>query len=425
MLTIIVLFNNVLVPNLADIVYSSNCFLYAIARPPGISVYWTEYTCNIAYHESIYTTGMTNTSELVECIVDNIKTTLYYPTFHYSYQCSASLLSLFASVFIYRYILSGILYPLWLGFLVWSSHYWAFWTRQKNGWLYWGMKWTVPTLWRILLTVAKKLERRSQQQTFQPQGIETERMTVGMEEKAKEIEHDKEELMEELLEELQCFVKDSTFLVNQLCLEVITSVAMMMSFGMLFPPLLLVIVVSLITHIALHRMLMGMWIDLIDIITSNASKCIDPPLHSVHFAEAFFDSFLTFDNQWQEFETTCQNGLIAIFFLTSWIWSFTLFDTLGDAVGATQAYWIALVMCLYPIVLFVLIVSLNRWKGQIVTASSDANNNESEETSVARETEMMNIQEEAMLENDPHSASHKRIDVENPLHSPYITSPMQ
>ena len=266
----------------------------------------------------------------------------------------------------------------------------------------------------------RKLEQQQLQPliTVQMNVTSGEQVIIEEHNVSKEME-DEEGEWKELLQELQSFVKDPT-VANQLCLEVMTSIAMMMSFGMLFPPLILVIVISLFTHIIIHRMILGLWIDLIEITSANNSsssnKSNNDSLHSL-IAQTFQQTLLIFDHQWQGFETTCQNGLIAIFFLTSWIWAFALFDTLGDAVGAMQAYWIVLVMCLFPVFLLVLMVGMNRWKEEQKRMKSIAGNNkEGEITNVQETTEMVTMGERTV----PASMNNTPVDVENPLQLPHV-----
>lgn len=42
------------------------------------------------------------------------------------------------------------------------------------------------------------------------------------------------------------------------------------------------------------------------------------------------------------------------------IWSFVLFDTLGDAVGAVDASWVVVVMSIFPVLMFVRAERLER-----------------------------------------------------------------
>ena len=100
------LFNNIMVPCLAVAVISSNCFLYAIIPSPSVSTTFSLFDC--VYELFFYT------QETTACAVYSTLTyeTTYQPPFDYNYQCSSTLLTNFAGLFVYRFTIGRIILPL-------------------------------------------------------------------------------------------------------------------------------------------------------------------------------------------------------------------------------------------------------------------------------------------------------------------------
>lgn len=113
------LFNNIIAPYIAETFVSSNCFKYAVIDPPPVISSYTTVSCamdgfngttqallcapKLDQQSSFFTTG--------DPRVEIQNTESFQPPFTYSYQCSSSLLTAFAYVFVYRYLISGLLLP--------------------------------------------------------------------------------------------------------------------------------------------------------------------------------------------------------------------------------------------------------------------------------------------------------------------------
>jgi hypothetical protein len=84
-------------------VISSQCFNALISVPPNVS---SNYLSPLCIGGVDVITGLCFT---VTFTTDTIE---YSPPFFYSFQCSSSLLTLFSYIFIYRYVISGLIEPL-------------------------------------------------------------------------------------------------------------------------------------------------------------------------------------------------------------------------------------------------------------------------------------------------------------------------
>lgn len=97
----LVLFNTIVVPCLATLVVDSNCFYYLFVTPPSVTSSYRYDKC-LQFDEYGCGTGET---------MGNQMDFSYQPPFSYSYQCSSAVLSGYAYVFVFKYILIGLVFP--------------------------------------------------------------------------------------------------------------------------------------------------------------------------------------------------------------------------------------------------------------------------------------------------------------------------
>ena len=93
-------FNNIVAPCLASLFVNVNCFYYTIVPSSDVSTTSCYTFCNE------YDDGITCISETQYCVH-----TEYQPPFSYNYLCSSSLLETYADVWIYMFLLSGVMLP--------------------------------------------------------------------------------------------------------------------------------------------------------------------------------------------------------------------------------------------------------------------------------------------------------------------------
>lgn len=96
----IAIFNNILAPYTAELAVNPDCFLYVFTAAPAVQ---SHYSINAACAST--TDGDSICTESIENVIS------FQPPFQYSYLCSSSLITSFALVFLLRYLLSSILVP--------------------------------------------------------------------------------------------------------------------------------------------------------------------------------------------------------------------------------------------------------------------------------------------------------------------------
>eukprot|EP00981_Chlorochromonas_danica_P005512 scaffold1118_cov152-Ochromonas_danica.AAC.1 len=112
----LMLFNTIVAPCLATMVASSDCFYYVFASPETITASYSFDKCSRFTEISCEGLSLATLS------------TVFSPPFSYTYQCSSAMLVDYAYVFAYKYVLIGILYPLFvLGVVLYVD-----WHRSKE-----------------------------------------------------------------------------------------------------------------------------------------------------------------------------------------------------------------------------------------------------------------------------------------------------
>eukprot|EP01038_Epipyxis_sp_PR26KG_P014650 gene14650-19682_t len=119
----VTIFIYTLVPCLATAVINSNCFFNVFVSPPLVQSSYSYLQCD---DERIISTA----AALSFCIsyVSDFQTISFIPPFSYNYQCSSSILTSYAYIFVLVFIMSGILLPASLILLVTIEQY----LRQYN-----------------------------------------------------------------------------------------------------------------------------------------------------------------------------------------------------------------------------------------------------------------------------------------------------
>lgn len=102
-------FNNVIVPYVTDGLLGRDCFHYATLKPsPSVSTNIFLPGCYLVANADIDNRSRGTIEKI--CITLS-RSFSYYPPFMYSYGCSSSLVTSFATVFLFRYAWPGIVYP--------------------------------------------------------------------------------------------------------------------------------------------------------------------------------------------------------------------------------------------------------------------------------------------------------------------------
>jgi Leucine-rich repeat (LRR) protein len=285
------LFNNLLVPFLAEALMSPNCFLYLLTNAPDINVSYPTVTCasqTIAVQGSGYRVFV-SCDKLTMSIVS---TTTIVPMFHYSFQCSSSLLSAFSQVFLFRFLLCGLVRPtatvmLWLSTSVMHSKSW----------------WRKLTF-KVLLRLQWKLLELTR---VDDNAVLTDHITKSM------------------------------------ILTLVLDVAIVLTFGMLFPLLAIVGLLSIVKDVIQFRLLLGRWLNSVQFIDQEATtlfvKCLEA--------------------KWALNRGDLFQMLIIVVWISAVLLSWTIFDTYGDVVGAVDAIWSTFI---FPLsVILAVLLRHQRW----------------------------------------------------------------
>ena len=108
-----------------------------------------------------------------------------------------------------------------------------------------------------------------------------------------------------------------------------------MTFGIMFPPLCVALVVNIVATVYLFRVNVGNWIS--SIVENDKQHMVDILQQESNIA----DLMKLFNFSVWVLVTVC-----------CWFYTLFLFDTLGDAVGFENAYWVLIVMPLMPLVIY-------------------------------------------------------------------------
>jgi hypothetical protein len=251
-------FNYIFATMIATATFDSNCFQYFLFQSPTVTTSYITEIPGIQFSNSkitILPVPWPLTSEIS-----------YEPPFHYNFQCSSTLLSEFITVFIYKYILNIVMI---LGMVFLQELIYGFLQskeeqetnnhsspavddntevkEKKNGE---GIKrWLVncPFLPMIMRFVLKR------------------RFPLTSEKKVKKNEEEEDEVEED--EELNELKKSSTFIFfgsDAFVINTVADLTVLLTFGIAFPLLSVVIVINLCLQTTFHRLCMGRLLEVLN-----------------------------------------------------------------------------------------------------------------------------------------------------------------
>jgi Leucine-rich repeat (LRR) protein len=322
-LVILAILNNIVSPYAAEAFISPNCFEYALSAAPIFSSTISADSCFLFSPEEfiqnatiVCNKNVERVSLLINAVANSAETVSFNPPFSYSYQCSSILITVFGNVFIVRYLLSGIVQPVLVMMLKQMQLYYL----QKYGVgsrSFGNVTRLLPVLWRPI----------------SPTSIQTTQQSV-----------------EQVLDLFQLTNDAIFFNLNKrltirktFTVRMISDLTVLLTFGLLFPPLAVVLTFSMIVEITMLEYGIGRISQLAALDTRTQSQ-----LHSVlRFLNDTFDGFG--DGIWKFFP------FLVVF--CSIFWSFSFFDTLGDQVGATHVVWVFPIVICFPIIVETIILT--------------------------------------------------------------------
>jgi hypothetical protein len=373
-LVVLSIFNNIFAPYASEAFVSPSCFQYSVVPPaPDVSTLTTE-ACFL-YSATPSAVGSQNSSilcghtigqfsTLISALANPVTTISFTPPFIYSYQCSSSLVTVFASVFIIRYMLSGIVQPVLtllmkIGQLYClkrvgvGSRWFRFWTQR------------LPVLYRpISLAATVWLASDATLGTASPMTLAVDTVTK---ENAPAIDLT---LFELTNDEILLSVKKPLTLRMIFAVRLISDMAVLLTFGVMFPPLALMVTFSMMNDMFQLEYGMGRVAQM---------AVLDPrPQAQVRKLLCWLnDSFEDFgDGIWQFFP------VLSVF--CSLLWSFSFFDLLSNDSGGLDAIWIIPFVVCFPLFIEIIHVTADalyrKYRAQAAGGRATAANAHVEET---------------------------------------------
>lgn len=390
------IFNNVLAPYLAEAFVSSNCFLYAITNAPDVNtVYFSlfcypTYICSVVYYPSTksYNTqcefevqcdnvaSYFNASTLSSAISTNtlnsrLLSNSYTPPFHYNYTCSSSLLSAFVYIFVYRYIFTTFCEPLLFFLLKYiqinSSYVYeklslriiSFGKLKDSQELFTLVTNILPTLLRFYQP-RKALFSHSFDKKVKSSTDQQEDVSLSP------IDNIEESQMQFSLTSLENTLPMIVSPGEKSIVRLTTDIVLFLSFGVMFPPLALLIFISLLKDITLEQF----W--LAKLFSSYLGYQGGIPTHSQAKLREILELL---DGKYEVWVANIWNGLWWSGLVGVWFWSFCLYDTLAVKEGPLQSIWIILVLALSPLWIHWLVMVFHLWFQKFFLINSNSNNN--------------------------------------------------
>jgi Leucine-rich repeat (LRR) protein len=124
--------------------------------------------------------------------------------------------------------------------------------------------------------------------------------------------------------------------VNRQLVTLATYLALLLTFGVVFPPLAVALLLTAVVTVYFNRSALGRFLTLAE-AAGSAEIC---------------GAALEQDCAATPTEDTLRTVMWMLVTLSCWFYTLFLFDTLGDAVGFKGAYWVLIVMPLVPVILY-------------------------------------------------------------------------
>jgi hypothetical protein len=296
------LFNNIAIPCLVVAVLSPSCFYGVFDAAPAVT-------------SNYFIAGCVVGAEFTHCSYNNPAplTSTFSPPFRYDYQCSSSFITYYAPAFVYLGLAASIGPPILsaLGLMFLRR-------AEPEGWWVKHLSRAIPTLWCPESVVAQSApEKSSRDAAERPPSS----YALGM-----------------LCEARGVAVFDA----NNFVISLITYLGILLTFGVVFPPLAVVMCATMLSVAWQTKLSLGRFLHF-------AREQGAPQL-----AEA-----LDRDCKGAVSLVLLRASIFLIMCFACCFYALFLFDTLGDAVGLHKAYWVLIVMPLFPIVL---ISALRGWR---------------------------------------------------------------
>lgn len=396
-------FNNILAPMIAQAFVSTGCLYYSIEAEPVVSASFFVSSCRfflvpvVRKVEYYIANDILGDSLFLLCSAE-LRESSYAPPFIYGYRCSSSLIKSFAFVFLVRYVLSGLLFPIVLFLLKMWQETLASKQAQANEmssfYLY------ITMLLPVILQPTEQFFSTIQQaSSVNNQSNNNENENAGMTTNPL-----RRSSIETSSRDFRPFSTDSTSSINvsedeakvgssitssngnissfrsssrrpalsklSFSVKFLGDLAVLLTFGVVFPPLAVVIAWSMVVEMQIQLLGMARLVQLARSLLIQAGRltlAASAPLTAEASLEAgdsmsrsnnssnanssmmIRDILAAINADFADVEQSLFQALPWIVLLAAIFWSFPLFDTLGNAVGSFRAVWIVLVVASSPL----------------------------------------------------------------------------
>jgi hypothetical protein len=296
-MTKLCLFNNLLAPLLAEMFVSPQCFLYLVSQAPALVFNYNVFTCQ--YEHGKHFSGEICSIPILFAQDAGIQQTVsIIPPFHQSFQCSDSLIASYAYVFVFRYLLTGLIEPgLRLILSVrWKSQQWRLVLQQL-----------LPPLWRMAVRMRDSID--------DPKKLETQ------------------------LQWWKSLLESGMFR-RRVTVTIGIDISMLICFGGLFPPLAVIIALSILKDVMSIRLALGRYCEIMEAVQDDSLK------------EQMVKVRESMDEEMLKAGAVIWNGLWYGMVVSSLIWGYILYDTMGSTKGLEKGLCMLIAMILCPYILF-------------------------------------------------------------------------
>ena len=310
----VALFNNIAIPCLVVIFVSPSCSYNVLVAPPTVTFLYLYLQCAIFVNETCF------------FYYPSVASSTYSPPFTYSYQCAAQFLTSYAPTFVYLAIEVAFVTPALLVLLI---------RLHKRA--------TPGTLWYRLLHYL--LEHNLKLPNLAATAAQSS-------------------------EPLKRSVYQPLFDANQMLVTLLTYLGILLTFGVVFPPLAVVMLVAILSLILVDRLAMGRFLASVleqqrqlsapgevaasEVSPADSGSATDKQSGCCDVGSRYID-VIELDSQ----GVGClhlDKLRIALWMVTCYCFAFYalfFFDTLGDEQGTARAYWVLIAVPLIPVGIFV------------------------------------------------------------------------
>eukprot|EP01033_Poteriospumella_lacustris_P001991 gene1991-1450_t len=312
---LLLLFNTIIAPYVVNGAINSDCFGNAIIRPAQIVSATTGATCYLlgynTYVDTNYNASYITTSTLFSCeersaipsnvtiIGDYASSTpiAFYPPFQYNYQCSSSLISNFTFLLVIRFAMSGCCVP-WVFFTLKQLQVWCMHRYGPASWVFWACTKCLPVLHRPM-DLTEMLPTVQERRRYQLQRSAVDRHLTGPSQQSQQAQE--QQRQDELLRDrcrvvngliLRDLLKQPILTPQTIRIRMIVELAMVLAFGVVFPPLAIVGLWSIFVDVRMSELILARLFALYEDIGSSEACPLQELIDVTNMKFAKFDEKL-------------------------------------------------------------------------------------------------------------------------------------